>query len=190
MARKHIPLTIVRPGVEELVPYVFEAVDATDKVAFIPFRYAFADIANVSALQSAGFFRHGLQQPSGGAASAAVSSELGGSASADTLTNLGYHLPRTEKLILLVKVVTPFTADADIATITLSGSEKYNQPEVELTIDTGVNTTADAAGTIYEIDLYNFGLYIGDNAELKITVATETVADYDHLQFALVARSF
>jgi len=190
MARKHIPLTIIRPSVEELIAYTFEAVDATDKVAFIPFRYPFVDISNYEALKTAGFFRHGLQQPSGGAASAAVSSELGGSASADTITNLGYHLPRTEKLILLVKILTAFSADADVATITLSGSEKYNQAPLALTIDTGANASADAAGTIYEIDLYNFGLFIGDNAELKITVATDTAADFDHLQFALVARAF
>ena len=190
MARKHIPVTIIRPGVEELVAYSFEAVDSTDKVAFIPFRYPFADIANLSALQSAGFFRHGLQQPSGGAASAAVSSELGGSASADAVTTLGYHLPPTEKLVLLVKVVTAFTADDDIATITISGSDKYNQDPVVLSIDTSADANADVAGTLYEIDLYNFGLYIGDNGEIKITVATETAADFDHLEFALVARAF
>lgn len=185
MARKHIPVTIIRPGVEELVAYSFEAVDATDKAAFIPFRYPFADIANLSALQSAGFFRHGLQQPAGGAASAAVSAELGGSATADAVTTLGYHLPPTEKLILLVKVVTALTAGTDTVSITLSGSEKYNQAPV--VIESEANP---AAGTVFEIDLYNFGLYIGDNGELKVSVATTTAADFDHIEFALVARAF
>lgn len=184
MARKHIPVTIIRPGVEELVAYSFEAVDATDKAAFIPFRYPFADIANLSALQSAGFFRHGLQQPAGGAASAAVSAELGGSASQDAVTTLGYHLPPTEKLILLVRVVTALTAGTDKVSITLSGSEKYNQAPV--VIESAANP---AAGTVFEIDLYNFGLYIGDNGELKVSVATTTAADFDHVEFALVSRA-
>lgn len=185
MARKHIPVTIIRPGVEELVAYSFEAVDSTDKAAFIPFRYPFADIANLSALQSAGFFRHGKQQPAGGAASAAVSAELGGSASADAVTTLGYHLPPTEKLILLVRVVTALTSGTDTVSITLSGSEKYNQAPV--VIESEANP---AAGTVFEIDLYNFGLYIGDNGELKVSVATTTAADFDHIEFALVARAF
>ena len=185
MARKHIPVTIIRPGVEELVAYSFEAVDGTAKASFIPFRYPFADIANLAALQSAGFFRHGKQQPSGGSASAAVSSELGGSASADAITTLGYHLPPTEKLILLVKVVTALTVGTDKVAITLSGSEKYNQAPV--VIESPANP---AVGTVFEIDLYNFGLYIGDNGELKVSVATTTVADFDHIEFALVARAF
>jgi hypothetical protein len=185
MARKHIPVTIVRPGVEELITYAFETVDATDKASFIPFRYPFADIANYAALKTAGFFRHGLQQPSGGVASADVSAELGGSASADTITNLGYHLPRTEKLILLVKVVTALTVNTDKVSITLSGSSKYNQADVVL------QTVANpAVGSIIEIDLYNFGLYIGNNGEIKVSVATTTAADFDHVEFALVARAF
>jgi hypothetical protein len=184
MARKHIPVTIVRPGVEELVAYTFEAVDSTDKAAFIPFRYPFADIANYEALKTAGFFRHGLQQPSGGAASAAVSSELGGSASADAITTLGYHLPRTEKLVLLVKVAEALTSGTDVVSITLSGSSKYIQDPV--VIETPANP---AAGTVFEIDIYNFGLYIGDNGELKVDIATTTAADFDHVELALVARA-
>lgn len=185
MARKHIPLTITRPGVEELISYTFETVDATDKAAFIPFRYPFNDIANLSALRTAGFFRHGGQQPSGGAASVEVSDEIGGSSTADTSTTLGFHLPPTEKLVLLARVVTALTGAEDVATITLSGSEKYIQPAVDLVIP----ANGDAAGTVYEIDLFNFGLYIGDNDELKLLLATTTEADFDHLEFALVART-
>lgn len=185
MARKHIPLTITRPGVEELVSYTFEAVDATDAAAFIPFRYPFADIANYAALRTAGFFRHGGTQPAGGAQSLAVSDELGGSATADTLTNLGFHLPPTEKLFLLVKVDEALTGASDVATITLSGSEKYIRDAVDLVIP----ADGDAAGTVYEVDLFNFGLMLGDEGELKLSLATTTEADIDHLSFALVART-
>lgn len=185
MARKHLPLTIVRPGVEELVAYTFEAVDATDAAAFIPFRYPFADIANYDALKTAGFFRHGLTQPAGGTASAAVSDELGGVATADAKTNLGFHLPPTEKLVLLVKVATALTGAEDVATITLSGSAKYIQDPVDLVIP----ADGDAVGTVYEIDIYNLGLYLGDNGELKLELVTTTEADVDHLEFALVART-
>ena len=186
MARKHIPLTIARPGVEELQAYTFEALAAAADVYSIPFRYPFADIANLAALQSAGFFRHGLQQPSGGAASVAVSAELGGSASADAITTLGYHLPPTEKLILLVKVNTALTTNTDKVSLTISGSAKYNQPAV--VVDSPVNP---AAGSVFELDLYNFGLYIGDEGELQIELgAFTTVADFDHIELALVARAF
>ena len=50
MARKHIPVTIVRPGVEEMVGYSFATVDQTDLASFIPFRYPFADISNLSSI--------------------------------------------------------------------------------------------------------------------------------------------
>ena len=185
MARKHIPLTITRPGVEELVSYTFEAVDETSGEAFIPFRYPFADVANYDALRTAGFFRHGGTQPAGGAASKAVSDELGGSENADTLTNLGFHLPPTEKLILLVKVDTALTGGSDVATITLSGSEKYIRDAIDLVIP----ADGDAVGTVYEVDLYNFGLMLGDEGELKLSLATTNAADWNHLSFALIART-
>jgi hypothetical protein len=182
MARKHIPVTIVRPGVEEMVGYSFATVDQTDLASFIPFRYPFADISNLSALQSAGFFRHGKQQPSGGSASAAVSSELGGSASANAVSTLGYHLPRSEKLVLLVQVVEALTGGSDKLTVSLSGSGKYLQDAVALEV------TAPTAGSIFEIPLFNFGLYIGDEGELKISQAVTTAADKDHIKYALVSR--
>lgn len=183
MARTHIPVTIVRPGEEELVSYSFEAVDQTDLAAFIPFRYPFVDISNYAALKTAGFFRHGLKQPSGGSASAAVSSELGGSESADAATSLGYHLPPTEKLVLLVQVVTALSQTSDVLKITLSGSSKYLQEDVELEI------TNPAEGSIIEIPLYNFGLYIGNEGEIKVSQSTTTAADKDHIKYALVSRA-
>lgn len=185
MARKHIPLTITRPGKEELLSYTFDVVDATDAAAFIPFRYPFVDIANYDALRTAGFFRHGGTQPAGGAQSVEVSDELGSSATTNTKTNLGFHLPPTEKLVLLVRVVEALTGASDVATLTISGSEKYLQDAIDLVIP----ADGDAAGTIYEVDLFNFGLYLGDNGELKLSLATTTEADIDHLEFALVART-
>jgi hypothetical protein len=183
MARKHIPVTIVRPGVEEMVSYSFATVDQTDLASFIPFRYPFADISNLSDLQSAGFFRHGKKQPVGSSsASAEVSEELGGSDSANASTTLGYHLPRSEKLVLLVQVVTALSAETDKLTVTLSGSSKYLQDAVALEV------TNPAAGSIFEIPLFNFGLYIGNEGEIKISQAVTTAADKDHIKYALVSR--
>jgi len=185
MARKHIPVTIVRPGEEELVSYSFEALDATDLAGFIPFRYPFADISNYAALKTAGFFRHGLKQPSGGSASASVSSELGGSETGDSVTTLGYHLPPTEKLVLLVQVAEALTTNTDKVSITISGSSKYLQEAI--VVESPVNP---AAGSIFEIPLYNFGLYIGNEGEVKVTQAAFTTpADKDHIKYALVSRA-
>lgn len=184
MARKHIPVTIVRPGVEEMVGYSFETVDQTDLASFIPFRYPFADISNYAALKTAKFFRHGLQQPSGGVASAAVSSELGGSSTADASTTLGYHLPRSEKLVLLVQVAEALTTNTDKVSVTISGSSKYLQEAI--VFESPVNP---AAGSIFEIPLFNFGLYIGDEGEIKVSQAAfSTPADKDHIKYALVSR--
>jgi hypothetical protein len=184
MARKHIPVTIVRPGVEEMVGYSFETVDQTDLASFIPFRYPFADISNYAALKTAGFFRHGLQQPSGGSASAAVSSELGGSETADASTTLGYHLPRSEKLVLLVQVAEALTTGTDKVSVTISGSSKYLQDAIVFESPAG-----PAAGSIFEIPLFNFGLYIGDEGEIKVSQGAFTTADDKaHIKYALVSR--
>jgi len=73
MARKNIPLTILRPGVEELHKIEFLA-NAAGSENYIPFRYPFADISNYSALRSAGFFRHPLTE----GAAAVEETTLGG----------------------------------------------------------------------------------------------------------------
>jgi len=100
MARKHIPLTIHKPGLAGLHKVNFVAnADGQDNI--IPFRYAFDDIENYTDLKSAGFFRH---------ATKTVSSDLGGSSSEDTKTNLGFQLPPVEKLVLLCKVDTALTS--------------------------------------------------------------------------------
>lgn len=184
MARKNIPLTIHRPGVEELHKIVWGA-NAAAQTNVIPYRYPFADIENYAALKAAGFFRH---------STTTVSTDLGGSASADTASNLGYRLPRTEKLILLVKVNSALTTDKKI-TITITGSTEYSIPNKTFILaeDGAVDTDADlvvVAGDIFEIDLYNFGLYIEDG-ELTITADGNASADADDakVSFALISRA-
>ena len=184
MARKHIPLTIHRPGAKEVTVISFVA-NADGQTNVIPFRYPFADIANYTALKAKGFFRH---------ATTDVSTELGGSSATNTKTNLGFKLPRTEKLVLLVKVTSALTADKHI-TITVKGSTTYGVPDqTYILAEDNVNQDTDgilvAAGDILEIDLYDFGLYINDN-ELVITADGNAAANADDakVSFALVART-
>ena len=172
MARKNVPLTISRPGEQEALNIVF--VDYVTEDGFvIPYRYPFDDIENYTALKTAGYFRHDTKE---------VSTELGGSASEDTFTNLGFELPNTEKLILLVKVKTIIGAE-DVV-ITIAGSDEYNIDDVELTIP-----ATSAVGEVFEIDLYDFGLLIsGTTREVFISADSDTADDEEHLQFALIAR--
>lgn len=184
MARKNIPLTIVRPGEEKLYKVVWGA-NAASQENMIPYRYPFADIENYTALKNAGFFRH---------ATTTVSTEIGGSAVADAATTLGYQLPPTEKLILLCKVNTALTEDKKI-TIVVHGSEEYGIPDKEyiLAEDGAVDTDADlvvVANDTFEIDLFNFGLYLNDG-EIKITADGNADDDDDDakVSFALIARA-
>jgi len=188
MARKNIPLTIVRPSVQELHKITFVA-NADGQENTIPYRYPFADIENVAALRTAGFFRHALTS-----GVAVVSTELGGSAVADEASNLGFQLPYTEKLILLCRVNTALTTDKKI-TITVKGSTKYSIPDkvYVITEDLTVDTTADlqvVANDEFEIDLYNFGLLINAAGEVVITADGNAAANADDgkISFALVAR--
>lgn len=179
MARKHIPLTISRPGVEALQEINFTA-NVTGDEWKIPFRYPFVDIANLTALRSAGYFRHALDTDLDPDA-INVSSKLGGSPVANAKTNLGFELPHTEKLILLVKV------NADLATsdltITITGSTKYGKQDVTYTV-----ASTATAGQVFEIDLYNFGLYI-EGGEVNVSAADATTPANDaKVEFALVAR--
>lgn len=175
MARKNIPLTIVRPGIEEAQKITFAA-NAAAQTNMIPYRYPFNDIENYTALKNAGFFRHSTLD---------VSTELGGSKTADEATTLGFQLPRTEKLILLVKITDALTTDKTL-TVTIGGSDEYNIDDIEYTFDDSV-----VAGDIYEIDLYNMGLYLDSNGEVQITADGTADADADDakVSFALVART-
>lgn len=189
MANKNIPLTIVRP-IASVQQVTFEAY-VTESPFQIPFRYPFVDIANYAGLKTAGFFRHGLKQyPEGGSASAVTSAELnpgsdtgGHNDSADSNAQLGYLLPHTEKLVLLVKVNT-LIGGTDV-TVTIAGSEQYSIPDVTFAIP-----SATAVGEVFEFPLFDFGLYLQRGSGIiKITAASSTTDDEEHLSFALVSRA-
>jgi hypothetical protein len=151
MANKNIPLVIAKPNRGPAVPVKLAGFVAKDTGDFlrIPRRYPFAAIT-----APAGFFRHNVEQNTTGSPDfTAVSSELGGVAGANALTTLGYELPPTEKLVLLVR---KGPAVETAATVVIKGSLEYRIDDVTITLP-----AADAAGTIYEIDLFAFGLLIG-----------------------------
>lgn len=184
MARVNIPLTIHRPAVKELVKVTFAA-NAAGNTNVIPFRYPFADIANYTELKTKGFFRH---------ATTDVSTDYGGSKTTNTASSLGYQLPATEKLILLVKVASALSTDKHIK-ITVKGSEKYGIEDLELKIAEDVTEDADGiavvAGDVLEIDLYDFGLLLDADGEITITAAgnASSKADDAKVAFALIARA-
>ena len=184
MARKNIPLTIHRPAVDEITAITFVA-NAAGNTNVIPFRYPFVDIANYAALKAAGYFRHSTTD---------VSTALGGSKTTDTASNLGFQLPRTEKLILLVKVSAALTSDKHIV-ITVKGSTKYGIADKTFTIaEDNVNQDTDGiivvAGDVFEIDLYNFGLLLDADGEITVEADGNAAANADdaNVGFALVAR--
>ncbi len=186
MARVNIPLTIHRPAAKELVKVKFTA-NAAGNTNVIPFRYPFADIANYTELKTAGFFRH---------ATTDVSSTYGGSKTTNTASSLGYQLPATEKLILLVKVASALTTAKHIK-ITVKGSKKYGIADLVLKIAEDVTVTGDAdgiavvAGDVLEIDLYDFGLLLDKDGEITITAAGNASAKADDAKvaFGLIARA-
>lgn len=184
MARVNIPLTIHRPAVKELVKVKFTA-NAAGNTNVIPFRYPFVDIANYTALKAEGFFRH---------ATTDVSTAYGGSKTTNTASSLGYQLPATEKLILLVKVASALTTDKHIK-ITVKGSEKYGIADLELKIAEDVTVDTDGiavvAGDVLEIDLYDFGLLLDEDGEITITAAgnASDKADDAKVAFGLIARA-
>ncbi len=184
MARVNIPLTIHRPAVKELVKVKFTA-NAAGNTNVIPFRYPFVDIANYSDLKAKGFFRH---------ATTDVSTNYGGSKTTNTASSLGYQLPATEKLILLVKVASALTTDKHIK-ITVKGSEKYGIEDLELKIAEDITVDTDGiavvAGDVLEIDLYDFGLLLDEDGEITITAAgnASDKADDAKVAFGLIARA-
>lgn len=176
MAIKNIPLTVRIPGRQVVSdPVVFAVAAAADDHFRIPRRYPFVDIANYDELVAAGFLRHGLKQNQAGTTSAAVSTELGGSVTTNTEGVLGYQLPTTEKLILLVQKGAT-TAEE----ITFEGSIQYRIPDLTVSIPSG------AVGDVFEVDLYDFGLFIeGVSGEPGLLIKSAT----DTLKFALIART-
>jgi hypothetical protein len=151
MANKNIPVLIAVPNRGLAAPLRITGYRAKDAGDFlrIPRRYPFADVTAPS-----GFFRHNISQNETGSPEfTAVSSELGGVAGANALTTLGFELPPTEKLILLVSKGPALNT---AATVVIKGSLEYKQDDVTITLP-----ATDAAGTIYEIDITSFGLLIG-----------------------------
>lgn len=184
MPRKHIPLTIVRPGVEELYKIDFKA-NAKDQQNIIPFRYPFADISNYQSLKDKDFFRH---------ATTHVDESLGGNSDTNARTTLGYKLPRTEKLILVCKVTSALGSGNNV-TITVRGSKQYQIEDIHYKITQNLSSNSDAdlqvsANDVFEIDLYNFGLLIDSEGEIVIeTTSADAEADKAKVSFGLVART-
>lgn len=166
MATINLKLNIKRPGVEGIGDKItFTQVTNANDYLRIPRRYPFVDIANYNALKAVGYFRH---------ATTAVSTDLGGSATTNTEGKLGFQLPPTEKLILLVKKGSTAAEQFKI-----KGSIQYSIDDVEVTVPAG------AVGDLFEVDLYNFGEYITGvvgEAGVMIEVLSPT------LEFALIAR--
>jgi hypothetical protein len=150
MANKNIPLLISKPNRGLNVPLKITGFVAADDGDYlrIPRRYPFAAIT-----APAGYFRHNIPQNESGSASQAVSSEIGGVEGANALSTLGFELPPTEKLILLVR---KGPAQGTAATFVVKGAVEYDQSDLTVTLPAG-----DAANTEYEIDVTAFGLFIG-----------------------------
>lgn len=179
MATKNIPLIIAVPGrgnVPVTVKFVASAADAD--LFRIPRRYPFADITAPS-----GYFRHNIPQNGSGSAATAVSTELGGATGNNALSTLGFELPRTEKLVLLVKKGT-----TEEETLTFKGSQEYKIGDVVVKLPEAANGN-DGVGTIYEVDLYDLGLFVGRKA--GISTAEDgllIVMSHAETAVALVAR--
>ena len=176
-AIKNLDLNIKRPTVDGRA-ISFTSVATTGDHLRIPRRYPFADIVDYATLKSEGFFRH---------ATTTVSTELGGSSVADTEGNLGFELPNTEKLILLLKrdgVASTGTAELKI---TIEGSNEYGIDDKIITIS--ADETFVAGSEIREIDLYDFGLYItGITGEKGLMIKVETTDTITKVGLALIAR--
>jgi len=179
MATKNIPLTLRKPGVNGVGPEItFAKVAAADDYMRIPRRYPFIDIANYDALETAGYFRGG---------SKVVSTELGGSATTNTEGVLGFQLPRTEKLVLLVCRTGVATTGTAAHSFTIKGSIEYGIPDEVVSWEADEDFTSGTK--IYEIDLYNFGLLIaGVSGEHGVMIQITDDEATPALEFALVAR--
>jgi hypothetical protein len=176
-AIKNLDLNIKRPGVEGK-PIVFTSVATTGDHLRIPRRYPFADIVDYATLKSEGFFRH---------ATTTVSSDLGGSSTADTEGNLGFQLPNTEKLILLLKRNGVASTGTAKLTITIEGSAEYGIEDK--VIEIAADETFTSGTEIREIDLYDFGLYItGIPDEKGLMIKVETTDTISTVGLALIAR--
>lgn len=165
MARTNIKLNIKIPGrlgVSEKITFTKGTADGLR----IPYRFPFADIANYNQLKAIGYFRH---------ATKTVSTELGGSNNAGTEGRLGFELPYTEKLILLVK-----KGAVAAEKLTIVGSSNYKIPDLVIDVPAG------AIGDLFEIDLYDYGLFIADNVAGELGMLFNDIDTT--LELALIAR--
>lgn len=164
MATKNIDLNIKRPTVAGK-KIVFTSSASADDYLRIPRRYPFADIVDYATLKSEGYFRH---------ATTDVSSDLGGSSAEDTEGTLGFQLPNTEKLILLAK-----KGATTEETLTIKGSTHYGIDDEVVTLPAG------SVGDLFEVDLYDFGLFIEGVADEDGVMIQ---SDHATVEVALIAR--
>ncbi len=167
----NIKLNIHQPGIDGVTDeIVFTKILTSEDVLRIPRRYPFVDIAYYQQLRARGYFRH---------ATTDVSSELGGSSASNTEGKLGFQLPPTEKLILLVKRTGVATNGTPKQGFQISNSRLHQADPVVVSWEADPQFTQGVR--LYEIDLYNFGLYIDEEQGIQI------ITDVD-LEFALIAR--
>lgn len=168
MAVKNMKVIVRRPGGTYATKVVFQTASAND-VFNIPRRTPFADIQNLTDLQTDGYFRHkGL----GGGGALQVSDELGGVNTAGSFTNLGLTLPRTEKLILLAKMPSTTAVSLEI-----SGNSRAGRDTKTVTLPAG------SAGDLYEIDLFDLGLLFEADEKGNVAITAKQAVD-----LVLIAR--
>lgn len=120
----NIKLTIHTPGDKKAVGVAFQNLSATTPHV-IPYRYSVDDIVNYAELQANGKLRHMEKR-----------SDING----------GIQLPRTEKLILLVK------GNSEASKLTIGGAV------YEL----------EGGSKLFEIDMFDFGLRIDEGGEVEL----------------------
>lgn len=140
---------IIKTPTKAYQSITFQSLSAND-VFIIPYRIAYGDIVNATALKADGKLRN----------DSTTVGKYGG----------GYQLPQTEKLILLAKLGT-----TDATTLTFTGNKFKGIPNKTVEIAEG------SIGDLLEIDLYDFGLLLTEEGEVK--VKTDKA-----LSVALIAR--
>ena len=140
---------IIKTPTKAYQSITFQSLSAND-VFIIPYRIAYGDIVNTTALKADGKLRN----------SSTTVGKYGG----------GYQLPQTEKLILLAKLGT-----TDATTLTFTGNKFKGIPNKTVEI------TAGSVGDLLEIDLYDLGLLLTEEGEVKIQTD-------EALSVALIAR--
>lgn len=161
MANKNIGVVIQRPGYENINKMVFEKYVAND-VINIPRRTPYTRILNLAKLKEDGFFRSESHE---------VTTDYGGNNAKDGFTNLGLTLPRTEKLILMIK-----NPGVGAVKIKVSGNVRAGINEIEVDIPAGVE------GDLYTFDLFDLGFHITDETKSAVLTIDKP------LEMVLVAR--